>query len=42
MMALFFDMIEKTMKIFMNDFSMFGESFQICLGNLEQVLNHCE
>ena len=26
----------------MDDFSVFGESFQIFLGNLEQVLNCCE
>ena len=42
MMALFSDLIEKTMEIFMDDFSVFGESFQICLGNLEQILDRCE
>ena len=42
MMALFSDMIEKTMDIFMDDFSMFRESFQICLENLEQVFDRCE
>ena len=42
MMALLSDMIEKTMEIFMDDFSVFRESFQICLGNLEQVLDRCE
>ena len=42
MMALFSDMIEKTMEIFMDDFSVFGESFRICLSNLEQVLDRCE
>ncbi|KAL5576650.1 hypothetical protein UlMin_018349 [Ulmus minor] len=42
MMALFSDMIEKTMEIFMDDFSVLGESFRICLGNLEQVLDRCE
>ena len=35
MMALFSDLIEKTVEIFMDDFLVFRESFQICLGNLE-------
>ena len=30
------------MEIFMDDFSIFGESFQSYLGNLEQVLDRCE
>ncbi|KAL5579926.1 hypothetical protein UlMin_012368 [Ulmus minor] len=42
MMALFSDLIEKSMEIFMDNFSVFGESFKICLGNLEQILNRCE
>ena len=42
MMALFSNMIEKTMEIFMENFSVFGESFQTCLENLEQVLDRCE
>ena len=41
-MALFYDMIKKTMEIFIDDFLVFGESFWICLGNLEQVLDRCE
>ena len=41
-MAIFFYLIEKTMEIFMDDFSVFGESFQNCLGNLEQILDRCE
>nr|GFB77564.1 reverse transcriptase domain-containing protein [Tanacetum cinerariifolium] len=31
MMAIFHDMIEKTMEVFMDDFSVFGNSFSICL-----------
>ena len=42
MMVIFSDLIEKTMKIFMDDFSIFWESFQSCLGNLEQILDQCE
>nr|GEX02721.1 reverse transcriptase domain-containing protein [Tanacetum cinerariifolium] len=38
MMAIFYDMIEKTMKVFMDDFSIFGNSFQSCLSHLEKML----
>ncbi|GKA03527.1 reverse transcriptase domain-containing protein, partial [Tanacetum coccineum] len=34
MMAIFHDMIEKTMEVFMDDFSVFGDSFSSCLANL--------
>lgn len=30
------------MKVFMNDFSVFGESFKRCLDNLDLVLTRCE
>ncbi|GJV61804.1 reverse transcriptase domain-containing protein [Tanacetum coccineum] len=36
MMAIFHDMIEKTMEVFMDDFSVFGDSFSTCLTNLEK------
>jgi hypothetical protein len=42
MMALFSDLIESVMEVFMDDFSVFGESFQECLKNLELVLVRCE
>ncbi|GJZ14522.1 reverse transcriptase domain-containing protein, partial [Tanacetum coccineum] len=38
MIAIFHDMIEKTMKVFMDDFSVFGDSFDSCLSNLEKML----
>nr|GEV28764.1 reverse transcriptase domain-containing protein [Tanacetum cinerariifolium] len=38
MMAIFHDMIEKTMEVFMDDFSVFGNSFQSCLSHLERML----
>nr|GEW66861.1 reverse transcriptase domain-containing protein [Tanacetum cinerariifolium] len=38
MMAIFHDMIEKTMEVFMDDFSVFGNSFQSCLPHLEKML----
>ncbi|GJR27492.1 reverse transcriptase domain-containing protein [Tanacetum coccineum] len=42
MMAIFHDMIEKTMEVFMDDFSVFGDSFDSCLSNLEKMLKWCE
>nr|GEX49767.1 DNA-directed DNA polymerase [Tanacetum cinerariifolium] len=42
MMAIFHDMIEQTMEVFMDDFSVFGNSFSICLTNLEKMLKRCE
>nr|GEW62301.1 reverse transcriptase domain-containing protein [Tanacetum cinerariifolium] len=38
MMAIFHDMIEKTMKVFIEDFSVFRNSFQTCLSHLEKML----
>nr|GEV54652.1 reverse transcriptase domain-containing protein [Tanacetum cinerariifolium] len=42
LMAIFHDMIEKTMEVFMDDFSVFGNSFSTCLTNLEKMLKRCE
>nr|GEX95764.1 reverse transcriptase domain-containing protein [Tanacetum cinerariifolium] len=42
MMAIFHDMIEKTMEVFMDDFLVFGNSFQTCLSHLEKMLKRCE
>nr|GEU39915.1 reverse transcriptase domain-containing protein [Tanacetum cinerariifolium] len=42
MMAIFHDMIKKTMEVFMDDFSVFGNSFQTCLSHLEKMLKRCE
>ncbi|GJT83770.1 reverse transcriptase domain-containing protein [Tanacetum coccineum] len=39
MMAIFHDMIEKTMEVFMDDFSVFGDSFSTCLSHLEKMLS---
>nr|GEX11936.1 reverse transcriptase domain-containing protein [Tanacetum cinerariifolium] len=41
-MAIFHDMIEKTMEVFMEDFSVFRNSFQTCLAHLEKMLKRCE
>nr|GEZ10977.1 reverse transcriptase domain-containing protein [Tanacetum cinerariifolium] len=42
MMAIFHDMIKKTMEVFMDDFSVFGNSFQTCLSHLKKMLKRCE
>nr|GEZ49849.1 retrovirus-related Pol polyprotein from transposon 17.6 [Tanacetum cinerariifolium] len=42
MMAIFHDMIEKTMEVYMDDFSVFENSFQSCLSYLERMLKRCE
>nr|GEX23907.1 reverse transcriptase domain-containing protein [Tanacetum cinerariifolium] len=42
MMAIFHDMIERTMELFMDDFSVFENSFSTCLTNLENMLKRCE
>nr|GEY54071.1 reverse transcriptase domain-containing protein [Tanacetum cinerariifolium] len=38
MMAIFHDMIKKTMEVFMDDFSVFENSFQSCVSHLERML----
>nr|GEZ62924.1 reverse transcriptase domain-containing protein [Tanacetum cinerariifolium] len=42
MMAIFHDMIEKTMEVFMDDFSVFENSSQSHLSHLEKILKRCE
>nr|GEZ49977.1 reverse transcriptase domain-containing protein [Tanacetum cinerariifolium] len=42
MMAIFHDMIEKTMEVLMDDFFVFGNSFQSCLSYLERIMKRCE
>nr|GFB13461.1 reverse transcriptase domain-containing protein [Tanacetum cinerariifolium] len=42
MVAIFHDMIEKTMEVFMDDFSVFGNSFSSCLFYLDMMLKWCE
>ncbi|GJY79612.1 reverse transcriptase domain-containing protein [Tanacetum coccineum] len=42
MMAILHDMIEETMEVFMDDFSVFGDSFSSCLSYLDKMLKRCE
>ncbi|GKF02433.1 hypothetical protein Tco_0029356, partial [Tanacetum coccineum] len=42
MMAIFHDMIEKTMEAFMDDFSVFENSFGNCLSRVDKMLQRIE
>ena len=42
MTAIFLDLIENIMEAFMDDFSVYGCSFDVCLSNLEVVLQRCK
>ncbi|GKE43635.1 reverse transcriptase domain-containing protein, partial [Tanacetum coccineum] len=42
MMVIFHDVIEETMEVFMDDFSVFGDSFSSCLSHLDKMLKRCE
>ncbi|GJS02491.1 reverse transcriptase domain-containing protein [Tanacetum coccineum] len=42
MMAIFYDMIEETMEVFMDDFSVFGDSFSSCLSHLDKMLKRAK
>ena len=41
MMAIFADFLENIMEVFMDDFSVYRQSFEECLENLERVLERC-
>ena len=42
MMAIFSNFCEKIVEVFMDDFSVYGKSFDDCLSNLDRVLQRCE
>ena len=42
MMSMFSDLVEEVMEIFMDDFTVYGSSFDQCLKNLETVLQRCQ
>ncbi|GKD14676.1 reverse transcriptase domain-containing protein [Tanacetum coccineum] len=42
MLAIFHDMIEESMEVFMDDFPVFGNSFDNCLKNINKILQHCK
>ncbi|GJZ02686.1 hypothetical protein Tco_0520647 [Tanacetum coccineum] len=42
MFAVFHDMIEESVEVFMDDFVVFGNSFDNCLKNLDKMLQRCK
>ena len=42
MMGIFSDMIEHILEIFMDDFFVFGDSYEECMENLRRVLERCQ
>ena len=42
MMGILSDMMEIILEIFMDDFSVFGDSYEGCLENLRKVLERCQ
>ena len=42
MTAIFSDLCENIVEVFMDDFSVYGKSFDDCLSNLDRVLQRCE
>ena len=42
MMSMFSDLVEEAIEIFMDDFSVYGSSFENCLENLKTVLQRCQ
>ena len=40
-LSIFSDMVERFLKVFMDDFSVFGDSFDQCLHHLTLVLQRC-
>lgn len=41
MQTIFYDLIEKCIKVFMDDLYVFGSSFYLCLNNLDIILKWC-
>nr|GFA13171.1 Gag-pre-integrase domain, Gag-polypeptide of LTR copia-type [Tanacetum cinerariifolium] len=42
MLAIFDDMIKESIEVFIDDFSVFGNSFDNCLNNLDKILQRCK
>jgi len=42
MISIFSDMIEDIMEVFMDDFSVYGMTFDHCLENLDRALQRCQ
>ncbi|GKE40244.1 reverse transcriptase domain-containing protein, partial [Tanacetum coccineum] len=42
MLAIFHDIIEESVEVFMDDFSVFGNSFDTCLNSLDKMVQRCK
>ena len=42
MLCIFCDMVEQCLEVFLDDLTIFGDSFDNCLNNLENILIRCE
>jgi hypothetical protein len=42
MMAIFSDLIERVMEVYVDDFFIYGKTFEDCLANLDKVLKLCQ
>ncbi|GJZ00244.1 reverse transcriptase domain-containing protein [Tanacetum coccineum] len=42
MLVIFYDMTEESVEVFMDNFFVFGNSFNTCLNNLDKMLQHCK
>jgi hypothetical protein len=41
-MAIFSDLIKKVMEVLMDDFCVYGKTFDCCLPNLDRVMKRCQ
>nr|KYP32254.1 Retrovirus-related Pol polyprotein from transposon 17.6 [Cajanus cajan] len=41
MLSIFSDLLENCIEVFMDDFTIYGSSFDACLDSLDKVLNRC-
>jgi hypothetical protein len=42
MMVIFSDLIKKFIEVFMDDFSVYGKTFEDCLANPDKVVKMCQ
>ena len=42
MMSILYNMVEDAIEVFIDDFSVVGDLFELCLTNLSEVLKRCE
>ena len=42
MISIFSDMVERILEVFMEDFSIYGDTYNLCLEHSERILKRCE